>query len=239
MKQRLDILLVDRELVESREKAHAIILAGEVLVNDTLVDKPATRVNDDSIIRLRQKPAYVSRGGLKLAHALDQFNVDVCSMVVLDIGASTGGFTDCLLQRGARTIYAVDVGYGQLDYRLRVDPRVVAMERVNARHPFNLPEQVDLITIDVSFISLEKVIPNITMMVKPGGILICLVKPQFEAGRGRVSKGGLVKDPRVHAQVLGRFIVWATEAGFKLGGLTASPISGATGNKEFLVLLRV
>ncbi|MCK4696765.1 MAG: TlyA family RNA methyltransferase, partial [Dehalococcoidia bacterium] len=213
MKRRIDILLVERGLAESREKAHALILAGEVLVNERVVAKPATQVKADVPIRLRQKPPFVSRGGIKLAHALEQFHIDVDSQVALDVGTATGGFTDCLLKRGASRVYAVDVGYGQLDYRLRVDPRVVVMERVNARYPFSLPEPVDLVTIDLSFISLEKVVPNVAKLVKPGGKLICLVKPQFEVGRAQVGKGGLVKDPLLHAGVLGRFISWAIKWG--------------------------
>lgn len=237
-KQRIDILLVERDLVESREKARALIMAGTVLANERVIDKPGTLVKRDVEIRLLRKPPFVSRGGVKLAHALDMFHLDVTLMVALDVGASTGGFTDCLLKRGANRVYAVDVGYGQLDYRLRVDPRVVVMERVNAHYPFSLPEPVDLATIDVSFISVEKVVPNAVKLVKDGGCLIILIKPQFEAGRHEVGKGGLVKDPLVQARVLGRFIGWAIDHRLGLGGLTPSPILGAAGNREFLVLLR-
>ncbi len=174
-----------------------------------------------------------------MTHALGQFHLDGTSLVAIDVGASTGGFTDCLLKQGASWVYAVDVGYGQLDYRMRIDPRVVVMERVNAHYPFSLPEPVDLATIDLSFISLEKVVPNVARLVRPGGKMICLVKPQFEARRDQVGKGGLVKDPSVHARVLGRFISWAIEEGFRIGGLTPSPIRGASGNKEFFILLKV
>lgn len=249
MKHRLDLLLVERGLAESRAKAHALIMAGEVLVEERVIAKPATQVRADIKIRLRQKPAFVSRGGIKLAHALDHFHIDVGSLVGLDVGAATGGFTDCLLKRGASRVYAVDVGYGQLDYRLRVDPRVVIMERVNARYPFSLPEPVNLATIDLSFISLERVVPNVAKLVKPGGKLICLVKPQFEVGRVQVGKGGLVKNPLLHARVLGRFISWAIEwygdeqgeyeRRFRFSGLTPSPILGASGNQEYFVLLKV
>jgi 23S rRNA (cytidine1920-2'-O)/16S rRNA (cytidine1409-2'-O)-methyltransferase len=225
MKRRLDILLVEKALVGSREKAHSVIMAGEVLVNGALITKPATRVDEDGSIELRQKPPFVSRGGIKLAHALEYFHLDVLSLVALDVGASTGGFTDCLLKRGASRVYAVDV--------------VVTMERINARYPFKLPETVDLITIDISFISLEKVIPNVSNLTRRGGNIICLVKPQFEAGRGQVGKGGLIKDPLVHAEVLGKFISWSIERGFRIRGLTPSPILGATGNREFFVLLEV
>ena len=239
VKKRIDLLLVAREMVESREKAHSLIMAGDVLIEDRVITKPATLVSEDADIRLRQKPVFVSRGGIKLEHALERFMIDVSGMVALDVGASTGGFTDCLLQRGAVRVYAVDVGYGQLDYRLRIDPRGVVMERVNARNRFSLPEQVDVATLDVSFISLEKVVPAVMGLVKPGGRLFCLVKPQFEAGRKQVEKGGIIRDSVTHAQVLGKFINWALEKGLRLKGLVASPISGASGNREFFVLLQV
>jgi len=230
---------VERGLASSREKARALILAGEVLVNERVVSKPGTLVPEDIALRLLQKPPFVSRGGLKLAHALDHFGIDVNSQVALDVGASTGGFTDCLLKRGATRVYAVDVGYGQLDYRLRVDPRVVVMERVNARYPFSLPQPVDLATLDLSFISLEKVVPNVAQLLKPEGRIICLLKPQFEVGRSQVGKGGLVKAPSLHAHALGRFISWAIERGFRIKGLTPSPLLGASGNREFFLLLKV
>ncbi len=233
----MDLLLLERGLAPTREKARALILAGEVLADDKMVQKSGTLVREDVSLRLLHKPPFVSRGGIKLAHALDHFHLDVTSLVALDVGASTGGFTDCLLKQGASRVYAVDVGYGQLDYRLRIDPRVVVMERVNARYPFSLPQAMDLVTLDLSFISLEKVVPSVAQLVKPGGHLIALVKPQFEAGRGEV-KRGLVKDPLVHARVLGRFISWAIERGFRLKGLTPSPIRGASGNREFFVLLK-
>jgi len=232
-------LLVERGLAPSTEKARAVIMAGEVLANDKVVDKPGTMVREDATIRLLAKPPFVSRGGIKLAHALDQFHLDVTSLVALDVGASTGGFTHCLLTRGASRVYAVDVGYGQLDYRLRVDPRVVVMERVNARYPFSVPEAVDLATIDLSFISLEKVVPNVAALLRQGGKMICLVKPQFEARRSEVGKGGVVKDPLVHARVMGRFISWAIENGFRIRGLTPSPIPGASGNREFFIMLEM
>jgi len=239
VKRRLDILLLERELAKSREKAQSMIMAGEVLVNGAMVSKPAIRVDESDTIELRQKPPFVSRGGTKLAHALDHFQLDVHSLVALDVGASTGGFTDCLLKQGASRVYAVDVGYGQLEYSLRIDPRVVVMERINARYPFTLPEAVDLITMDISFISLEKVVPNVSNLTRRGSSIICLVKPQFEAGRDQVRKGGLIKDPSVHAQVLGRFISWSIREGYRIRGLTPSPILGASGNREFFVLLEV
>jgi 23S rRNA (cytidine1920-2'-O)/16S rRNA (cytidine1409-2'-O)-methyltransferase len=236
-KRRIDTLLVARGLAESREKARIMVMEGAVVADNRTIVKTGTLVDEDAEVRLLQSPKFVSRGGLKLEHALAQFQLDVNGLVAVDIGASTGGFTDCLLQGGARKVYAVDVGYGQLDYRLRQNPRVVVMERVNARYAFTLPEPVDLATVDVSFISLEKVVPTVAGLVKSGSYLIVLVKPQFEVGKGQVGKGGLVKDPLVHATVLGRFIAWAVDHGLRLGGLVASPILGAEGNKEFLLLL--
>jgi 23S rRNA (cytidine1920-2'-O)/16S rRNA (cytidine1409-2'-O)-methyltransferase len=232
-------LLVDRGLVESRAKAQALIMAGEVVVEGKTVTKAGTLVAEEAAITILKPPPFVSRGGIKLDYALGHFQLDVSSRVVADIGASTGGFTDCLLKRGARRVYAVDVGYGQLDYRLRRDPRVVVMERVNARYPIPLPERVDLATIDLSFISVEKVIPSVAQLVKNDGYLLVLIKPQFEAERSEVAKGGIVKQPLIHARVLGRFISWMIEHGFRLGGLVASPILGASGNKEFFLLLRL
>jgi len=238
-KRRIDSLLVERGLVESRAKAQALIMAGEVVVVGKPNIKPGTLVNEEAAITILEPPPFVSRGGIKLDYALQQFQLDVTDKVVADIGASTGGFTDCLLQRGASRVYAIDVGYGQLDYRLRQDPRVVVMERVNARYPITLPEKVELATIDLSFISVEKVIPSVVKLLKSNGYLLVLFKPQFEARRGEVGKGGVIKQPIVHARVLGRFIAWLTEHGFRLGGLVASPILGASGNKEFFVLLRL
>ena len=231
--------MVERGLVESRAKAQALTMAGEVVVNGKAVIKPGTLVNEEAAITILEPPPFVSRGGLKLEHALDQFQLDVSSKVVADVGASTGGFTDCLLKHGASQVYAIDVGYGQLDYRLRQDSRVVVIDRVNARYPIPLPEKVDLTTIDVSFISVEKVIPSVARLLKDDGYLLVLIKPQFEAKRGEVGKGGVIKQPIVHARVLGRFIAWAIEHRFRLGGLVASPILGASGNKEFFILLRV
>jgi len=231
--------LVERGLAESRAKAQALIMAGEVDVEGKAAIKPGTMVAEEVVITLRQPPPFVSRGGIKLDYALEQFRLDVSSKVAADIGASTGGFTDCLLQRGASRVYAVDVGYGQLDYRLRQDERVVVMERVNARYPISLPEKIDLATIDLSFISVEKVIPSVAKLLKEDGYLVVLLKPQFEARRNEVGKGGIVKKPLVHARVIGRFIAWAVKNGFRIGGVVASPILGAEGNTEFFVLLRL
>jgi 23S rRNA (cytidine1920-2'-O)/16S rRNA (cytidine1409-2'-O)-methyltransferase len=236
-KQRLDNLLVARELAENQRQAQAIIMAGKVTVSGKVITKPGTQVDEDASLELAEKMPYVSRGGIKLAHALDEFKLDITSLTAMDVGASTGGFTDCLLQRGAKRIYAIDVGYGQLDYKLRQDPRVVVMERVNAHHPFSLPEKVNIATIDLSFISVTNVIPNVIGHLTQPGYIIILIKPQFEAERKEVPKGGVIKDPQVHARVLGRFIVWATDHDLRLRGLVASPILGAEGNKEFLVFL--
>jgi len=221
-KRRVDNLLVERGLVESQAKAQALIMAGEVVVEGKASIKPGTLVNEEAAITILEPPPFVSRGGIKLDYALDQFQLDVSTKVASDIGASTGGFTDCLLKRGASRVYAIDVGYGQLDYRLRQDSRVVVMDRVNARYPISLPEKVDLATIDLSFISVEKVLPSVAKLLKDDGCIIVLVKPQFEARREEVGKGGVIKQPIVHARVLGRFIAWLTEYGFRLGGLVAS-----------------
>lgn len=238
-RSRLDVLLVQRGLAESQEKARAIIMAGSVVVDERPALKPGTLVAPDVDIRVVAGPQYVSRGGEKLAHALDVFVLDVHGMTVVDVGASTGGFTDCLLQRGAARVYAVDVGRGLLDWRLRQDPRVVVMERVNVRHLECLPEKGDLATIDVSFISLEKVIPPVVSLLRGDARIVTLVKPQFQARREEVGKGGVVRNPQVHAAVLGRFIAWCAGRRLRLLGLTTSPLLGPAGNKEFFVLLGV
>lgn len=230
--------MVEKGLVASRAKAQALIMAGEVAVAGKPVVKAGTLVNAEETITVREPPPFVGRGGIKLEYALDQFQIDVANSVVADIGASTGGFTDCLLQRGTSRVYAVDVGYGQLDYRLRRDARVVVMDRVNARYPLTLSEKIDMATIDVAFISVKKVIPSVAGLLKKGGHLLVLIKPQFEAKREEVGKGGVIKDPLVHARVLGRFIAWLGEQDFRLKGLVASPVLGASGNKEFFVLLK-
>ena len=226
-----------RKLAENGARAQSLIMAGEVTVSGKLITKPGTLVDEGAELKLAEKLPYVSRGGLKLAYALDEFKLDVTSLTAMDVGASTGGFTDCLLQRGAKRVYAIDVGYGQLDYKLRQDPRVVIMERVNAHHPFPLPEKVSIATVDLSFISVTRVIPNIVDHLTNPGYIIVLFKPQFEAKRQEVGKGGIIKDPQVHALVLGRFIVWVTANDLRLRELVASPILGAKGNKEFLILL--
>lgn len=235
---RLDVLLVDRGLTESRERARALILAGDVRVNGQIARRPGAGVLPDAEIALVERARFASRGALKLAHALDRFGVNVEGLTVLDVGASTGGFTDVLLRRGCRKVYAVDVGYGQLAWQLRNDPRVVVMERTNIRYLTELPEQVDAAVIDVSFISLLLVINPVLHLLKPDGWIVALVKPQFEAGREQVGKGGVVRSPDVHRAVLERVLTWATRAGLQIGGCTSSPILGPAGNREFLVLLQ-
>lgn len=205
-KRRLDVLLVERGLAESRTQAQRLIRAGLVRVAGQVADKPGTQVATNAAITLQARPRFVSRGGEKLEAALVRFGLDVRGWVAADVGASTGGFTDCLLQHGARRVYAIDVGYGQLDWRLRNDPRVVVMERTNARYLESLPEPVDLVTVDVSFISLGLILPMAVRWLKPGGRVVALIKPQFEAGRREVGKGGVVRDPQVHRRVLERVL---------------------------------
>ncbi len=238
-KRRVDTLMVEKGLAESRAKAQALILAGKVSVEGKTSIKPGSLIDEESVINVAEPPPFVGRGGIKLDYALDQFKLDVANKAVADIGASTGGFTDCLLKRGAKRVYAIDVGYGQLDYRLRQDARVVVMDRVNVRYPLSLPEKADLATVDLSFISVEKVLPAVAQSVKEEGYLVVLIKPQFEARREEVGKGGIIKQPEVHARVLGRFIAWGVNHGFRLYGLVPSPILGASGNREFFVMVKV
>lgn len=236
-KLRLDVALCQRGLAPSREKARGMIMAGEVLVNNQRIDKPGTRVTEDDVIHIKDKPRFVGRGGEKLAGALQAFVYDPAGRVCADVGASTGGFTDCLLQHGAARVYAIDVGYGQLDYRLRQDPRVVVLERTNARYLESLPEPLDLVVMDVSFISIRLLLPVIHGWLSLPGDVITLIKPQFEAGRQDVGKGGVVRDPQVHARVLHTVLAAAVQDGYALRGLTTSPIKGADGNIEFLAWL--
>jgi 23S rRNA (cytidine1920-2'-O)/16S rRNA (cytidine1409-2'-O)-methyltransferase len=233
-RKRLDLILVERELVDSRQQAQRLIMAGQVMVDRRVVDKPGTRVSQEADITLQATLPYVSRGGLKLEAALDRFAIEVTGVIAADVGASTGGFTDCLLQHGASQVYAIDVGYGQLAWRLRNDPRVVVMERVNVRYLKGLPEPVDLATVDVSFISLELVLPAVIGFLKPHSDIVALIKPQFEAGRKQVGKGGVVKDPAVHRAVLHKVLLWAEGHGLAVHGLMASPLKGPAGNVEFL-----
>ncbi len=233
-RERLDRLLVARGLVESRSVAQRLIRAGEVLVNEKLVDKPGTPIPVGASIRLKARPRFVSRGGEKLAAALERFEVSVAGRVAADIGASTGGFTDCLLQHGAARVYAIDVGYGQLAWKLRRDSRVVVMERTNARYLRSLPEKVGLIVSDLSFISLRLVYATAISWLEEGGDVVSLIKPQFEAGRKQVGKGGVVRDPKVHRQVLEEVAAAMAKLGLGLRGLMASPLLGPAGNVEFL-----
>ena len=236
-KERLDILLVERGLAGSRERAKRMIMAGEVLVDGQKIDKAGTTVKPEAEIRLLGHDIpYVSRGGLKLEKALRDFGVDPTGCVCSDSGASTGGFTDCLLQQGVSKVFAIDVGYGQLAWKIRSDPRVVVMERTNIRYvtPEDLGEALDLSVVDVSFISLKIVLPAIQKLLKPTGQVLCLIKPQFEAGKEHVGKKGVVRDPAVHEQVLRDFVALAAELGFTLKDLTFSPVKGPEGNIEFL-----
>jgi 23S rRNA (cytidine1920-2'-O)/16S rRNA (cytidine1409-2'-O)-methyltransferase len=237
-RQRLDQALHTRGLTESREQARRLIMAGEVRVDGQRVDRPSAPVDPDAQIEIKQRPRFVSRGGEKLEAALERFGLEVAGRVCADLGASTGGFTDVLLQRGASRVYAIDVGHGILDYRLRTDPRVVVMEKTNARYIERLPEPVSLVSIDASFISLRLLLPVSAGWLAPGGgDIMALVKPQFEAGRKQVGKGGIVKDPAVHRQVLTELLGWLAGGPLRPAGLMRSPIKGAEGNIEFLLWL--
>ena len=236
-KKRLDVLLVERGLQESRQRAQAAIMSGEVFVAGQRVDKPGTAVAEDAEVEVRGATlAYVSRGGLKLEKAMATFPIDLTGAVCADIGASTGGFTDCMLQNGAARVYAVDVGYGQLAWKLRSDPRVVCLERTNARYLTSeqIPEPLDFASIDVSFISLKLIFPALHGLLKENGHVACLIKPQFEAGREKVGKKGVVRDPKVHLEVLEHFLEHAKESNFTVLGITYSPIRGPEGNIEYL-----
>ena len=237
-RKRADILLVERGLSDSREQAQRLIMEGLVFTPKGRVLKPGATLGTSTSLEVRGRIPYASRGGLKLEHALDTFGLAVTGLVALDVGASTGGFTDCMLQRGARRVYALDVGHGQLSYGLRQDERVVVMEKQNARYAFELPEPVELFTIDVSFISLTLVIPSVITHLRDGCYILALVKPQFEALKAEVGRGGVVRDPQVHARVLGRTIVWAVRQGLRVRNLCPSPILGDAGNREFFLLLQ-
>ena len=239
VKRRIDRLLVERGLAVSLKKANALLMAGQVTTDGRRIDKAGTLVDAAADVHLAVSAPYVGRGGIKLAHALQEFLPDITGAVALDVGASTGGFTDCLLQHGARRVYALDVGYGQIHQRLRNDPRVAVLERVNARNPFQLPEPADLATVDVSFISLTMVLPRVIEHVRTGGHILALAKPQFEAARSEVGRGGVVRDPEVHAAVLARLIAWVVGHDLRLRGLTPSPLLGDAGNREFFLLLEV
>ena len=237
IKKRLDVLLTEQMYVDSRSKAQSLIMAGQVYVNGQKADKPGTAYEENVQIEVRGVTCpYVSRGGLKLEKALRDFGVKPEGFVCSDSGASTGGFTDCLLQQGAKKVFAIDVGYGQLDWKIRSDERVVVMERTNIRYvtPDDLGEPLDLSVIDVSFISLKIVLPAIKALLKPTGQVLCLIKPQFEAGKEKVGKKGVVREPEIHKEVLDGFVQTVQELGFTILGLTFSPVKGPEGNIEFL-----
>jgi 23S rRNA (cytidine1920-2'-O)/16S rRNA (cytidine1409-2'-O)-methyltransferase len=240
-KERLDIILADLGLVNSRERARSIIMAGVVYVDNQKIDKPGTKVSVNANIEVRGNPIpYVSRGGLKLEKALNEFNIDLTGLVTIDIGASTGGFTDCMLQKGAVKVFSIDVGYGQLAWSLRSDSRVVCMERTNVRYvtPETLGETADFATMDVSFISIMKVLPAANELLNEQGRLVCLIKPQFEAGKEKVGKKGVVRDKNVHKEVIETIIDFCmNKMNFEVLGLTYSPIKGPEGNIEYLVYL--
>ncbi len=237
MKQRLDVLMVERALVESRERAQRAIMAGLVSVAGQRVDKPGTKVAQDALVEVRAGERYVGRGGIKMEGALQHFGISPAGWVCLDVGASTGGFTDCLLQHGAAKVYAVDVGHSQLDWKIRSDPRVVALEKVNCRYlsEAEVPECVDFLVADVSFISLTLVLPASLERVRPGGAAVVLIKPQFELGREEVGRGGVVREPELHARAVDRVRQWmGTRPDLRWEGLMESPIRGGDGNVEFL-----
>jgi 23S rRNA (cytidine1920-2'-O)/16S rRNA (cytidine1409-2'-O)-methyltransferase len=237
--KRLDLLLVERGLAESRARAQALVLAGEVWSGGKRLDKAGLRLADDVPLEVKARDhPFVSRGGIKLEHGLVHFRIAVADRVALDIGASTGGFTDVLLARGARRVYAVDVGHGQLAWKLRQDPRVVVWEKFNARHltAEQIPEPIDLLVCDASFIGLETILPASLALAAPEADLVALIKPQFEVGKGRVGRGGVVRDPALHAEVCARIETWlGRQPGWQVRGITQSPIRGPEGNVEFLI----
>jgi 23S rRNA (cytidine1920-2'-O)/16S rRNA (cytidine1409-2'-O)-methyltransferase len=233
-KERLDLLVTQQGLAENQEHARRLIMAGRVSIGDRVVDKPGMRVSGESDVTVKDQSPYVSRGGFKLAAALEAFGLDVRGWTVADVGSSTGGFVDCLLQRGAGRVYAIDVGYGQLAWKLRQDPRVVVMERTNARYLETLPESVALVTADVSFISLKLILPAASGWLRDQGQIVALIKPQFEASAEQVEEGGVVRDKAVHRAVLEDLVAWASSQGMGLSGLIRSPLTGPAGNVEFL-----
>lgn len=240
MKKRIDVLLFERGIAPSREKARTLIMAGSVYVDNQKFDKPGDTVSDDAEIEVRGSTLkYVSRGGLKLEKAMQLFPIDLNGKICMDIGASTGGFTDCMLQNGAQKVYSVDVGYGQLAWQLRQDPRVVNLERTNARYLTReqVPEEIDFFSVDVSFISLRIILPAVRPLLRDGGQAVCLIKPQFEAGREKVGKKGVVRDRAVHEEVVETICRFAVENGYSVLGLTFSPVKGPEGNIEYLAYL--
>ena len=241
-KKRLDLVVIEKGFVSSRQRAQALIMAGKVLVNNHIADKPGTPVSpEDDIFLQEEDHPYVSRGGLKLEKALHTLGIDINGLVCLDVGASTGGFTDCLLQHGAGRVYAVDVGYGQLSWKLRQNPRVVVIERMNIRYmqPETIPQLVDLVTIDVSFISLKKVVPEILKFMKNNAGILALIKPQFEVGKRNIGKGGVVRDPDLHAKVIENLSEFFIKKHLFCEWVIPSPILGPKGNKEFFISLKI
>jgi 23S rRNA (cytidine1920-2'-O)/16S rRNA (cytidine1409-2'-O)-methyltransferase len=240
-KKRLDRLLIEKKLVHSRSRAHALIMAGKVRVNQVPIDKPGALVLENAVIELQgEDHPYVSRGGLKLKAGLEAFDLRIEGYVCMDVGASTGGFTDCLLQHGAQRVYALDVGYGQLAWKLRQDARVVVIERTNIRYlpAGKIPELMDLATIDVSFISLKIVVPATLKFLKPKAAILALIKPQFEVGRGKVGKGGIVRSSSLHEEVIAELSIFFRDIGLYCGPVIPSPILGPKGNQEFVMLLQ-
>lgn len=240
-KRRVDVLLVERGLAESRSRAQALVMAGLVYAGTRRIEKPGDQLAAETPLDVKgREHPWVSRGGLKLAHALEHFGIDPRGLACLDIGASTGGFTDVLLQHGAQRVYAVDVGHGQLAWALRQDPRVAVLERTNARHltRAQVPEPIGLVVCDASFIGLEAVLPAPLALAAPEATLIALIKPQFEVGKGRVGKGGVVRDPGLHDEVCARIRAWLEEQGWRVFGIAESPITGPEGNREFLIAAR-
>lgn len=237
-KKRLDAILVERALTTNLDHAMKIILAGEVRVEDSIITHPGIYVAEKAAISLQPKDKFVSRGGIKLEGALEHFGLDIRQLITADIGSSTGGFTDCLLQHGAKRVYSIDVGYGQIAYRLRKDSRVIMLERTNARYSLPIPEKLDLVTIDVSFISLTLVLPNILTHLRSKGQILALIKPQFEAQRAEVGKGGVVRIPQTHANVIGKIALWGIRHGLRVRNINQSTLTGPKGNKEFFILLQ-
>jgi len=240
-KDRIDRVLVERGMVPSREKARALVMAGKVTVDGKRIDKPGTQINGDAPLRLEERnSSYVSRGGEKIEGALKTFGIDPQGMIVMDVGASTGGFTDCILQKGAKKVYAVDVGYGQLAWKLQKDARVVNLERKNIRYlqPQEIQDEIDLILIDVSFISVEKFLPHLLGFLKKRGTILSLIKPQFEVGKGEVGKGGVVRDKSLHEKVIARISAFSRRLGLTVLGVTESPLLGPKGNREFFIYLK-
>jgi 23S rRNA (cytidine1920-2'-O)/16S rRNA (cytidine1409-2'-O)-methyltransferase len=239
-KLRLDQLLVRQRFFPSREQARRAVLAGDISVGTRIAAKPSELLDESTAIAVRPSRKYVGRGALKLESALDHFHIDVQGKTALDIGASTGGFTDCMLQRGGEKIYAVDVGYGQLDWKLRNDPRVIVLEKINARFlgGEQIPELVDVCVIDVSFISLTLILPNAFALLKPGGVIVALIKPQFELQRSDVGKGGIVRDPRLHQKAQDKIVAFVNNVGHVVAGMAPAAIKGADGNQEFFACIR-